>query len=177
MCCAGKLMVVVREWGSKSFGPLYFHPNLNPEMYLNMFARHDQAVPAKQGWRISGVFPAKMGTISLWYLRAAMVRSAVPGFVAVIPRSDFRGPQNIAHSIFTCGDTFKTMVYQGKNTKHESPKGIHSRCNFAYKTRVRHEWESRISICFQSNGNYIEHILLKSVNIPYVWRFMDHLVV
>jgi hypothetical protein len=88
-------------------GPTSFDTNLNAEMYLNMFPRHDHAMPAKRGWRISDIFLARWGITSLRYLHVAMVGSAVSRFLdwSVVLWNGLRGPQISAHLIFTCGDT------------------------------------------------------------------------
>jgi hypothetical protein len=50
------------------------------------------------------------------------------------------------------------MVYQEKYLKECIRNAITS-ISQEVLTRVQHEWENRIAMCFQSNGNHVEDVL------------------
>jgi hypothetical protein len=50
---------MVSDMCHRIVGPTSFDTNLNAEMYLNMLPRHDHAILAKRGWRISDIFSAR----------------------------------------------------------------------------------------------------------------------
>jgi hypothetical protein len=76
------------------------------------------------------------------------------------------------------------MVYQEKtrNTNHlkeRIPNAI-TRISQDVLMRVHHEWEKRIRMCFQGNGNHVEHVLKwqffkKLINFPMYGDFLTTL--
>ena len=90
-------------------------------------------------------------------------RLRVLGLVAVAPWSGLRDPQISTHSTFTCGGYLKAMVYKEKfqnmdNLKERIQSGI-TCITPDVLTRVHHEWERRLCVCLQTNGNHVENAL------------------
>jgi hypothetical protein len=84
---AGKVMVWCRIWGNEIVRPVFFDTNLNAEMYLKM--PQDTIMPSllNEDREFPTYFQQDGFTASLWYLRALMVGSAVPGFLDWSPWS------------------------------------------------------------------------------------------
>jgi hypothetical protein len=83
----GKVMVWCGIWGNKIVGPIFFDTNLYAEMYLNMLQDTIKPSLLNEDGEFPAYFQQDECTTSLWYLRAPMVGSAVPGFLDWSPWS------------------------------------------------------------------------------------------
>jgi hypothetical protein len=123
-------------------------------------ARHDHAVHARRGRRISGVFSARrvhhLITVSACtdgWIGSSWVGRRGP--VEWPPRPPDLSPLDF----YLCGH-LKAMVYQVKirnmNHRKERIRNAITHISPDVLTRVHHEWEKRIRMCFQSNGIHVE---------------------
>jgi hypothetical protein len=176
MQSAGKLTMWCGIWGNKIVGPVYFDTKLNAEIYLNIL--QDTIVPTLLNedeefsayFQQDGAPPHYVISVRRW------LDQQLPGSWIGRRRPMEWPPRSPDHSslyLYVWGH-LKAMVYHEKlrnmNRLNELIRNAISRITPDVLTRVHHEWENRIRICFQSNGIFCEqsYILLKSVNFPYV---------
>ena len=162
---AGKLMVWAGIWGDRIIGPLFVSENLNAGKYLSML--QEEILPSllnEEGdypvyFQQDGA-PPHYGIQVHRFLDQQFPDAWIGrrGPVEWPPRSPDLSPLD-----FYFWGHLKFMVYQVKiqDINHlqeritDAIRSIHSNVLM----RVHQQWKTRVNMCFENNGNHIEHII------------------
>ena len=162
---AGILMVWAGIWGDRIIGPLFVSENLNAGKYLNML--QEEILPSllnEEGdypvyFQQDGA-PPHYGIQVRRFLNQQFpdAWTGRRGPVEWPPRSPDLSPLD-----FYLWGHLKFMVYQ---VKIQDINHLKERITDAIRSipsnvlmRVHQQWETRVNMCFENNGNHIEHII------------------
>ena len=162
---AGKLMVWAGIWGDRIIGPLFVSENLNAGKYLNML--QEEILPSLLNEE--GDYPVYFQQDGAPPHYDIQVRRFLD---QQFPDASFgrRGPvewpprsPNLSPLDFYLWGHLKFMVYQ---VKIQDINHLKERITDAIRSipsnvliRVHQQWETRVNMCFENNGNHIEHII------------------